>query len=215
MDQMLLVVGGQSPDGRALSTVEYLSLAMLEAWAESQLDVSVGATSSNSHGDAEAFWQPGPAMPHARFDMAACAFFGRVAVLGGTSPTLDLHGSDAMLLLDLKEQRWGYHGVLAGRRRSWGPNARASARVHPGRAVLSTLGVRARLCAAVVYCPAQAPSVEILEAVAEFERDFGTLNFPSGAKTVFNVIRSSTALQGCHLDEIVAHGSTPPRKRVE
>lgn len=204
VDSTVVVLGGKAFDGRALSSVEYLQVSIVE-------ECALAHTAAAAH----ASWEAGPNMPHARHDMAACVFFGRIGVLGGSSPTLDLHGSDAILLLDMKEQRWGYHGVLAGRRRSWGPSGRNSSRVNPGRAVLSTLGVRSKLCAAVVYCPAQAPSVELLEAVAEFERDFGTLNFPSGAKTVFNVIRSTNALQGCALEDVVAHPSTPSRKRVE
>lgn len=86
LDGAIYVIGGLDSAGQPLASVEVLPHGAL-------VDGAVTASAA---------WRMGPAMPHARHSMGACVYLGRVSVLGGCSPTLDLYGSDAILFLDVE-----------------------------------------------------------------------------------------------------------------
>ena len=70
------------------------------------------------------------------------------------------------------------------------------------------------MCALCVHCPVQPPPAEVLEAVEEFERAFGTISLPSGAKRVYDQILNHTATEGVGLTALCSHPSTPAEHRV-
>jgi hypothetical protein len=70
------------------------------------------------------------------------------------------------------------------------------------------------MCALSVHSPVQPPPVEVLEAVEEFERSFGTLSLPSGAKRVYDLILNYTATEGVSFKTLCSHPSTPTEARI-
>lgn len=113
-----------------------------------------------------------------------------------------------------KAQRWGYHSVVAENRRRGPSHGRVSTRAIPSRSLLSTLGVRSRLCVVSVHSPVQPPPAEVLEAVEEFESAFGMVYLPSGAKRIYRLVHGHCATAGVSLDALCADPSTPDEARI-
>eukprot|EP00045_Choanoeca_perplexa_P016885 m.234323 g.234323 ORF g.234323 m.234323 type:complete len:180 (+) comp17387_c0_seq31:4600-5139(+) len=121
-----------------------------------------------------------------RYNFAAVTVFKRIAVMGGSCPMIDLHDADAVLQYDPKLDMWGYQSlsvVKAAITGSKTPIRRASKmrrRASLGRSLMSTLGVRSKLCAAVIKIPSNTSTRSVFQEVDDFEREFGTVNMPSG-----------------------------------
>jgi hypothetical protein len=94
----IFALGGCSVSGDALASVEILPAGVL-----TEAGTVAGGLA----------WEAGPALLHARHSMAACSYLGRICVLGGLSPNLDLAGSDAILFLDLAVC-WGVYESQGG-----------------------------------------------------------------------------------------------------
>eukprot|EP00045_Choanoeca_perplexa_P016882 m.234010 g.234010 ORF g.234010 m.234010 type:complete len:1105 (+) comp17387_c0_seq14:1971-5285(+) len=140
----LYVMGGLSSANAALNSVEVIDVADLKQHVE---------------GSSTAAWTPGNPMLQPRYNFAAVTVFKRIAVMGGSCPMIDLHDADAVLQYDPKLDMWGYQSlsvVKAAITGSKTPIRRASKmrrRASLGRSLMSTLGVRSKLCAAVIKIP--------------------------------------------------------------
>eukprot|EP00730_Choanoeca_flexa_P006220 TRINITY_DN12109_c0_g1_i10.p1 TRINITY_DN12109_c0_g1~~TRINITY_DN12109_c0_g1_i10.p1 ORF type:complete len:223 (+),score=37.20 TRINITY_DN12109_c0_g1_i10:1218-1886(+) len=110
-------------------------------------------------------WQPNNPMLHPRYNFAAIKVFKRIAVLGGSCPTIDLHD---VLQYDPKMDMWGYQSLSMVNTTSDAKcqtrRSKMRKRASIGRSLMSTLGVRSKLCAAVIKIPS---SVSVSPTVVE------------------------------------------------
>ncbi|EDQ92316.1 uncharacterized protein MONBRDRAFT_4775 [Monosiga brevicollis MX1] len=209
---IVYVLGGLSASAAALNAVETLPTRTILACISSLRDHK---------------WRLGNPMLQARYNFAAVTIFDRIAILGGSSPAIDLHDADAVLLYDPKllfrspvmsrythccvvarEQAdlWGYQNLNVARNLQLGTKqavrraSRMRTKASLGRSLMSTLGVRSKLAAGVIMLPANQPLLKsVMAEVEAFERDFGVVNMPSGASTVYAIICSCERASGVNV----------------
>eukprot|EP00045_Choanoeca_perplexa_P016884 m.234256 g.234256 ORF g.234256 m.234256 type:complete len:208 (+) comp17387_c0_seq28:4600-5223(+) len=173
-----------------------------------------------------------------RYNFAAVTVFKRIAVMGGSCPMIDLHDADAVLQYDPKLDMWGYQSlsvVKAAITGSKTPIRRASKmrrRASLGRSLMSTLGVRSKLCAAVIKIPSNTSTRSVFQEVDDFEREFGTVNMPSGlllplsslvicpppvigASTVYGIVCNATSYEGVSLKALEEDKASPSLRRIQ
>eukprot|EP00730_Choanoeca_flexa_P006221 TRINITY_DN12109_c0_g1_i11.p1 TRINITY_DN12109_c0_g1~~TRINITY_DN12109_c0_g1_i11.p1 ORF type:complete len:224 (+),score=49.92 TRINITY_DN12109_c0_g1_i11:1166-1837(+) len=160
-------------------------------------------------------WQPNNPMLHPRYNFAAIKVFKRIAVLGGSCPTIDLHD---VLQYDPKMDMWGYQSLSMVNTTSDAKcqtrRSKMRKRASIGRSLMSTLGVRSKLCAAVIKIPSSAHNRSVCQEVDDYEQEFGSINMPSGASTVYGIVCAATSYTGVSVDENEAHRASPGQRRV-
>ena len=199
-DGHLYVLGGVDSKGGALCSVERINLS-----------------------DPNAAWEAVTDLPHARQGAAALHYNGRLCLLGGYSgEDINVHDADCVLAYNSLARTWTYSNPgnfaqdeEAKRHRRLSRDGRRS---QSGQMLFSSLGVRDQLCAAVLPMLKTSIAPDIEQAARAFEGDFGSVNMPSGARSVFDLIEAtakrSGATAGASLETLIMSDMTPEAARV-